>query len=79
LTYSLPHSSRRDYCPRNKQEWIVAIKILYYRHGQLYAGFLQQHYPQLYHESVWLFGDWDAAMRAAGLKHRRICGYGVLG
>jgi hypothetical protein len=52
LTYSLPHSSRRDYCPRNKQEWIVAIKILYYRHGQLYAGFLQQHYPQLYHESV---------------------------
>jgi hypothetical protein len=67
-TFRVNHSSRRDYCPHNKWEWIVAIKVLYNLHGQLYAGLLQKHYPQLYHEGVWLFGDRDAAMRAAGFK-----------
>jgi len=67
-TFRINHSSRSDYCAHNRREWIAAIKAVYKRHGQLYAGFLQKHYPQLYHEGVWLFGDRDAAMRAAGFK-----------
>jgi hypothetical protein len=64
-SFRINHSSRRDYCALNKQEWIAAIKIVYQRHGQVYAGFLQKHYPQLYQQGIWLFGNWDAALRAA--------------
>jgi hypothetical protein len=60
------NSSRRDYCPYSKREWIAAIKIVFQRHGHVYAGFLQKHYPNVYRGGIWLFDDWDAALRAAG-------------
>lgn len=65
-SFRLNHSSRRDYHPHNKQEWIAAIKIVYQRHRDVYAGYLQKHYPQLYQQGIWLFGDWDAALRVPG-------------
>jgi hypothetical protein len=65
-SFRINHSSRSDYCAHSKREWIVAVKVVYQLHGQVYAGFLQKHYPQLYEQGVWLFGSWDAALRAAG-------------
>ncbi len=60
------HSSRRDYRPYNKRDWIAAIKKVYKRDEQIFAGFLQEKHQQLYHQGTWLFGDWDKALRAAG-------------
>ena len=60
------HSSRRDYRPYSKRDWIAAIKEVYKRDNQVFAGFLQEKHQQLYHQGTWLFGDWDKALRAAG-------------
>ena len=62
------HSSRRDYRPYTKRDWIAAIKKVYKRDGQVFAGFLQEKYQQLYHQGTWLFGDWNNALRAAGFN-----------
>jgi hypothetical protein len=35
-------------------------------HGQVHAGFLQKHYPQLYQQGLWLFRDRDSALRVPG-------------
>jgi len=60
------HSSRRDYHPYGKRDWITAIKKIHKQHGQVFAGYLQDNLPHLYNQGVWLFGDWDKALRAAG-------------
>src|SRR6266508_1311384 len=60
------HSSRCDYRPYSKREWVAAIKKVYKRDEQVFAGFLQKKYQQLYHQGIWLFGDWDNALRAVG-------------
>jgi hypothetical protein len=60
------HSSRRDYRPYAKRDWIAAMKKVYKRDEQVFAGFLQEKHQQLYHQGIWLFGDWDKALRAAG-------------
>ena len=40
------------------------MKTVYKHYGNVYAGFLQKHYPNLYLEGSWLNGgDWDAALR----------------
>jgi hypothetical protein len=31
-----------------------------------FLPYLQQYYPQLYSQGIWIFGDWDNALRAAG-------------
>jgi hypothetical protein len=62
------HSSRRDYRPYSKRDWIAAIKKVHKREGQVFAGFLQEKHPQLYHQGTWLFGDWSNALRAAGFN-----------
>ena len=60
------HSSRQDYYPYGKRDWIAAIKKFHKQHGQVFAGYLQDNLPHLYNQAVWLFGDWDKALRAAG-------------
>ena len=60
------HSSRRDYRPYSKRDWIAAIKKVYKRNEHVFAGFLQEKHQQLYHQGTWLFGEWDKALRAAG-------------
>jgi hypothetical protein len=60
------HSSRRDYRPYSKGDWVAAIKKVYKRDEQVFAGFLQQKHQQLYHQGTWLFGDWDKVLRGAG-------------
>jgi hypothetical protein len=54
------------------------MKPVYQLHGQVYAGFLQKHYPNLYREGIWRFDyDWDAALRALGFApdHMRLWAY----
>ena len=53
-TFRLNHSSRPDYAPHNKREWIAAMKAVHRKHGNVYAGFPQKHYPTLYAEAIWL-------------------------
>ena len=60
------HSSRQEYYPYGKRDWIAAIKKTHKQHGQVLAGYLQDNLPHLYNQGVWLFGDWDKALRAAG-------------
>jgi hypothetical protein len=64
-------SSRRGYQPYGKSEWIAAIKEVYRREGNVFAGYLQDKYPYLYQQGVWIFGVWDKALSAAGFNPER--------
>lgn len=59
-------SSRPDFYPYGKREWIDGIQKIYKREGKIFAGYLQDKYPPIYNQGPWLFGDWDTALRAAG-------------
>ena len=49
------------------------MKTVYKHYGNVYAGFLQKHYPNLYLEGSWLNGgDWDAALRVLGFTPERM-------
>jgi hypothetical protein len=49
------------------------MKAVYKQHGNVYAGFLQKHYRNLYDEGLWLNGnDWDAALRVLGFTPERM-------
>jgi hypothetical protein len=65
-SFRVNHSSRRDYRPHGKRDWIAAIRKIHKRHGHVFAGYLKDNRPHLYNQGVWLFGDWDEALRAAG-------------
>jgi hypothetical protein len=65
-------SSRRGYQPCGKSEWIAAIKNVYTRQGNVFAGNLQDKHAYLYNQGVWIFGDWDKALRAAGFNPERM-------
>jgi hypothetical protein len=59
-------SSRRGYSPYGKKDWIDAIKKIHRRGESVFAGDLQDKQPYLYQQGLWIFGDWDKALRAAG-------------
>jgi hypothetical protein len=66
-------SSRRGYYPHGKSDWIAAMKRFYEKDGKVFAKYLQHRSPHLYRQGVWIFGDWDRALRAAGFgpeEHR---------
>jgi hypothetical protein len=65
-------SSRRDYFPHGRKDWITAIKAAYKRDRNLTTKGLQLTCPALYHQGVWIFGSWDTALRAAGFKPERV-------
>ena len=49
------------------------MKAVYKQHGNVYAGFLQKHYRNLYEEGLWLNGnDWDAALCVLGFTPERM-------
>jgi hypothetical protein len=60
-------SSRGDFRPYSKRELIEAIKTAYKRNPRFLSGNVRKTHRQLYHQSLWLFGSWDDALRAAGL------------
>jgi len=59
-------SSRRGFYPHGKNDWIDAVKKLRKQGESISAGDLQDNYPYLYNQGVWIFGNWDKALCAAG-------------
>ena len=52
---------------------MAAMKAVYKEDGNVYAGFLQKHYPNLYAEGMWLNnGNWDAALGVLGFTPERM-------
>jgi hypothetical protein len=51
-------SSRRGYYPNGKREWNAAMKRVSEKDGNVFAGHLQDRYPHLYEQGIWIFGDW---------------------
>jgi hypothetical protein len=64
-------SSRRGYFPHGRSDWLLAIKRVHERDGNLTAIHLQEQYPHLYHQGVWIFGELDKGLRAAGFDHHQ--------
>src|SRR5437879_12921544 len=52
--------------PYGKTEWIAAIKKIYKNTKDSSPGLLQKTHPYLYDQGVWIFGDADDGLRAAG-------------
>ena len=65
-------SSRPDFEPNGKRDWIAAIRKVYSTDGQIFAGYLQDNYAHLYNQGVWLFGNWDNALIAAGFEPHKM-------
>lgn len=64
--FRMSQSSRPGYEPLGKREWKVAIRKVYQTTGNVFAGYLQKHHAHIYNLGVWLYGDWDKALCAAG-------------
>jgi hypothetical protein len=72
-TFRVNHSSRSDCRAHSRREWIAAMRTVYNRHGNVYAGVLQKYYQNLYLQGLWLNGgDWDAALRVIGFTPERM-------
>jgi len=65
-------SSRCGYYTNGKSEWIAAVKKVYKRDGKVFAGHLQDKYPHLYEQGIWIFGDWDKALHAVGFDPEKM-------
>jgi hypothetical protein len=65
-------SSRHGYYPNGKSEWIAAMKKVYKKDGKVFAGNLQDNYPHLYEQGIWIFGDWDKALLATGFDPEKM-------
>jgi hypothetical protein len=70
-------SSRRGYYPNGKTEWIAAMKKVYEKDGKVFAGHLQDNYGHLYEQGIWIFGDWDKALHAAGFDPAKMRKRGI--
>jgi hypothetical protein len=64
--FRLIKSSRRGYHPYGRSDWVTTIRTVYKKTGNVIAGFLQDEYPHVYVQGVWIYGNWDKALRAAG-------------
>jgi hypothetical protein len=65
-------SSRLGYYPHGKSDWIAAVKKLHKQGESVFAGDLQDKHPYLYDQGVWIFGDWDKALQAAGFDPEKM-------
>jgi hypothetical protein len=64
--FRMIQSSHPRYQPYTKKGWIAAMQKVYESDGKVFAKYLQHNYPPLYSQGVWIFGDWDKALQAAG-------------
>ena len=53
------------------------MKNVYEKEGNVFAGRLQDKYPHLYEQGIWIFGDWDKALIAAGFDPEKMRERGV--
>jgi hypothetical protein len=67
--FRIIQSSRRGYQPYGKREWIATVKKIHKSGGRVGAADLQHKNQNLYHLGVWIFGDWDTALRAARIDN----------
>jgi hypothetical protein len=51
--------------------------MAYEKDGQVFAGHLQDKYAHLYEQGIWIFGDWDKALRAAGFDPEKMRERGI--
>ncbi len=65
-------SSRPGFYPHGKSDWIAAVKKLHKQGESVFAGDLQDKHPYLYDQGVWIFGDWDKALQAAGFDPEKM-------
>ena len=63
--FRMIQSSGGGFYPYCKNDWIAAMKELHKQGESISAGDLRDHYPYLYNQGVWIFGDWDKALCAA--------------
>jgi len=70
--FRMIQSSRTGYYPYGKSDWIAAIKKVYRTDGDISAKYLQDNYHHIYVQGVWIFGDWDKALSAAGFNPERM-------
>src|SRR5215467_7824719 len=70
--FRMIQSSRTGYYPYGKSDWIAAIKKVYRTDGDISAKYLQDNYHHVYVQGVWIFGDWDKALSAAGFNPERM-------
>jgi len=70
--FRMIQSSRKGYYPYGKSDWIAAIKKVYRTDGDISAKYLQDNYHHIYVQGVWIFGDWDKALSAAGFNPERM-------
>ena len=75
--FRIIQSSRLGYYPNGKSEWIAAVKKVYGKDGNVFAGYLQDDYAHLYEQGIWIFGDWDKALHAAGFDPEKMRERGV--
>jgi hypothetical protein len=59
-------SSRPGYQAYGEREWIQAVKNLHKRERHVFAGRVHKRHPHIYIQGIWLFCDWNNALRAAG-------------
>jgi hypothetical protein len=55
------------------------MKAVYKQHRNVYAGFLQKHYPNLYLEGLWLNGGIGMRLSVYWDSHQNECGYERIG
>ena len=75
--FRMIRSSRPGFHPHGKSDWIDAVKKLHKQGESISAGDLQDEHPYLYNQGVWIFGDWDKALRAAGFEPEKMRERGV--
>jgi hypothetical protein len=61
-------SSRKGYHAYDRREWIAELKRLYKVEGHVSTKYLQCKYPSIYQQSLWIFGNWDKALRCRRLE-----------
>jgi hypothetical protein len=64
---------------QSSSEWIAAVRKVYKKDGKIFAGHLQDNYAHLYEQGIWIFGDWDKALRAAGFDPEKMRERGIWG
>jgi len=53
------------------------VKNVHEKDGKIFAGYLQDNYKHLYEQGIWIFGDWDKALRAAGFDPEKMRERGI--
>jgi hypothetical protein len=65
-------SSRKGYQAYGKPDWVASLKKVYKKDSNVFAGYLQKKYRHIYLQGVWIYGDWDKALHAAGFAPEKM-------